>query len=407
MFRNKEAVMQTSRRGAQHDNYSEHDEQVANDAAFAQTIAEQSPSDEFLSAYHDTKPESQRRLEEGSGAAAARTTTGGGSGDDSVTYSAQTPYEKYSDDTPSHTLDKKDNDGKKEPFYSDAASTIVDDDEENTVYIVKQRYGYAAISFAIVQTAVLITMVIECGLAPFGLNPMIGPYPDGLSYWGGKNAYLITEEGEWWRLLTPIFLHAGILHLIGNVCVQLDAGAFFEREWGSATWLAIYLISAVGSSLLSCAVMPQFVSVGSSGAVCGLFGGKLAEIFCRACESKKTSQGRVGHEVRNEQLGAVLCSVFVVGLFSFVPFVDWGAHLGGLLGGVCVGMVIFPMRIKSPVYKYFWLLIGIIMSGVYFGMLLKHVYTDLEVADELADVCEYYKQMSEGYECNCQLEDNE
>jgi hypothetical protein len=135
----------------------------------------------------------------------------------------------------------------------------------------------------------------------------------------------------------------------------------------------------------------------------------LAEIFCRAYESKKTFQGCVGHEVRNERLAAVLCSVFVVvGLFSFVPYVDWGGHLGGLPGvGLCFGMVIFPMRIKSPVYKYFWLLIGIIMSGVYFGMLLKHVYNDLEVADEVADVCEYYKQMSEGCECNCQLEDNE
>ncbi len=51
----------------------------------------------------------------------------------------------------------------------------------------------------------------------------------------------------------------------------------------------------------------------------GLLGGKLGEIFCRASESKRSTQGRVAHEVRSEQLGSVLCSVSVVMAFSFVP----------------------------------------------------------------------------------------
>jgi len=107
--------------------------------------------------------------------------------------------------------------------------------------------------------------------------------------------------------------------LFCNVSVQIDVGAFFEREWGSAIWLFIYLTSAVGSSIFSVCMKPDNISVGSSGAVMGLFGGKLGEIFCRACESKKSTQGRVAHEVRSEQLGSVLCSVSVVMAFSFVP----------------------------------------------------------------------------------------
>lgn len=126
------------------------------------------------------------------------------------------------------------------------------------------------------------------------MNPMIGPYPDALSYWGGKNTVLIVEDGEYWRLVTPIFLHAGVIHLLGNISVQMDIGAFFEREWGSFRYLIIYIASAVGSSLLSCIVMPNSISVGSSGALMGLFGAKLSEVFCRSCESKRTKQGRIG-----------------------------------------------------------------------------------------------------------------
>ena len=53
---------------------------------------------------------------------------------------------------------------------------------------------------------------------------MFGPYPDALSEWGGKNAVLILEDGQWFRLVTPIFLHAGVIHLFCNVAVQLIRG---------------------------------------------------------------------------------------------------------------------------------------------------------------------------------------
>jgi hypothetical protein len=84
--------------------------------------------------------------------------------------------------------------------------------------------------------------------------------------------------------------------------------------------MIIYLTSAVGSSVLSVIAMPNSVSVGSSGSVMGLFGGKLAELLCRACESKKTRQGRIAHDVRREQLGGTMCAVTLVLAFSFIPY---------------------------------------------------------------------------------------
>lgn len=120
--------------------------------------------------------------------------------------------------------------------------------------------------------------------------------------------------------MTPILLHAGVIHLVCNIAVQLETGAFFEREWGSGAWLVIYLVSAVGSSILSVICMPNSISVGSSGSVMGLFGGKLAEVLCRACESDKTPQAKVGHAVRKEQCGGAVCAVTLVMVFSFIPY---------------------------------------------------------------------------------------
>lgn len=281
------------------------------------------------------------------------------------------------------------------------------DDDEEDVYLVKQNYGYCSIGFSAVQGLVLIVMMAQCGVAPMNINPMFGPYPDALSYWGGKNAVLIIEDEESWRLLTPIFLHAGVIHLLCNVSVQLETGAFFEREWGSGIWLSIYLTSAVGSSILSCCAMPNSISVGSSGAVMGLFGGKLAEVFCRACESRRTTQGRIGHEVRMEQLSGVLCSVTLVGLFSFIPYVDWAAHLGGLVAGMLVGLVLFSSSIKSPCCVVFWFVVGMALTVAAFVASLVYMYNEVEPADELRDVCGYYKQFFEDYECTCMLEEQE
>jgi hypothetical protein len=174
--------------------------------------------------------------------------------------------------------------GRREELLKDFEPSINDYDDieemvEDEVYFVKQKKGYLSIGFSMVQTVVLAAMMIQCGIAPLNLNPMIGPPPDALDYWGGKNSLKILEDNEEWRLVTPIFLHAGIIHLMCNVSVQLDVGEFFEREWGSGVWLYIYLVSAVGSSICSVCMMPDNISVGSSGAVMGLFGGKVSSMI--------------------------------------------------------------------------------------------------------------------------------
>ena len=196
--------------------------------------------------------------------------------------------------------------------------TLYDQDGE-PIYIVKQKRGYLSILFSLAQTVILIGMMIQCKVAPMKINPMIGPYPDALSYWGGKNSYDILYDHEYWRLFTPILLHAGVFHLVCNIAVQLDTGAFFEKEWGSIIWLIIYLGSAASGSVLSVIVSPNSIGVGSSGAVCGLFGAKLAEALCRCYESTKTDMKALSHAILCEQFASTLCTVILVLVFSFIP----------------------------------------------------------------------------------------
>ena len=88
--------------------------------------------------------------------------------------------------------------------------------------------------------------------------------------------------------------------------------------------------------------------------------------------------------------------------------VDWAAHLGGLLAGFAVGMILFSLDLIKNVWKLIWLLVGIALTVVYFAVTLQHMYSgEVELSEELRDVCGYYKQYFEDYECNCMLEEQQ
>lgn len=91
------------------------------------------------------------------------------------------------------------------------------------------------------------------------------------------------------------------------------------------------------------------------------------------------------------------------------PFsVDWAAHVGGLLAGFVVGMIIFSLDVINNVWKLFWLFPGVALTIVYFAVTLQHMYSgEVELAEELRDVCGYYKQYFDDYQCNCMLEEHE
>ena len=106
--------------------------------------------------------------------------------------------------------------------------------------------------------------------------------------WGAKSNDLIWE-GEWWRFVTPVFIHMGWVHLIGNGVVLFFFGRLLETLVGTVRFLSIYVIAGV------CGVIAGFcfhdqLSAGASGAIFGLFGGLLAfvELNRSACTTLRS-----------------------------------------------------------------------------------------------------------------------
>ena len=81
---------------------------------------------------------------------------------------------------------------------------------------------------------------------------------------------------------------------------------------------------------------------------------------------------------------------------------DWAAHLGGLVAGLVVGLPVFSCSIKSMLWRILWFVLGLVLSAVTFGCALAYMYSGaVDPADELRDVCGYYQQFFQDYECRC------
>ena len=132
----------------------------------------------------------------------------------------------------------------------------------NDIEFVKKRFGVLSIMVTIIQLFILTMLISLCGIAPFTVNSGIGPYPDALSNIGGTNPYLLASEHEYWRLFVSPLIPASVIHFLLNSLVQIEVGAFLEKEWGSRKWAAIYLLSGIGSVAFSCALSPEEVTVG-------------------------------------------------------------------------------------------------------------------------------------------------
>ena len=99
--------------------------------------------------------------------------------------------------------------------------------------------------------------------------------PETLVDWGGNFAPR-TTNGEWWRLVTTMFVHSGMLHLVANLAGLVQLGLILERLVGRLVFAAVYLAAGVFASLVSLSAHPVAVSVGASGAIFGIYGLLLA-----------------------------------------------------------------------------------------------------------------------------------
>lgn len=148
----------------------------------------------------------------------------------------------------------------------------------------------------------------------------------------GANFRPMVEKGEWWRLFTCLFLHGGFMHLFFNMYGLLFAGLFLEPMLGRVRFLLFYLLAGLVSSVSSIWWYEATVSVGASGAIFGLYGIFLTLLLTNLFPK----------DFRNAVL---LNTALYVGLnliMGLAGGIDNAAHIGGLLCGALIGLLLYP-----------------------------------------------------------------
>lgn len=151
---------------------------------------------------------------------------------------------------------------------------------------------------------------------------------------GGMYPDFVLEEGEWWRILTAMFLHFGAVHLLNNMVIFCCVGSRLERAVGHIRFLVIYFLSGIGGGLLSLLMMVHSgdyaVSAGASGAIFGVIGGFLWAVI--------RHRGRLEGVTTRGMMLMIALSLYYG--FSTIGIDNW-CHVGGILTGFVVSVILY------------------------------------------------------------------
>lgn len=154
-------------------------------------------------------------------------------------------------------------------FLQDTLRGAPEDEPFRNALRARTRWAVAVPAIAVLNAVVF----VRAAWAPGALDD-----PAVLVAWGASYAP-VTTNGEWWRLLTSLFLHQGLLHLLATLAGLVPLGLILERWVGSAAFAAVYLAAGLMSALVGLTAGPVDVVTGAGGAVLGLYGLLAASVL--------------------------------------------------------------------------------------------------------------------------------
>ena len=173
----------------------------------------------------------------------------------------------------------------------------------------------------------------------------------------GANFGPYTLSGDWWRLVTYMFLHGGILHIAFNMWCLWDLGALSESLYGRWTFLSIYLVTGVSGGLASVAWNPRVLSVGASGAIFGLAGALIASFYLGEFSLPSIA---IGGTLRSLAVFVVF-NLFFGGMFGGI---DNACHIGGLVSGLILGALIAKLAPQQDAPLRRVGILGVVLLGL-------------------------------------------
>jgi rhomboid protease GluP len=187
----------------------------------------------------------------------------------------------------------------------------------------------------VTHTLIGLCAAVYLAMVATGVN-FYSPEVADLVRWGGNAGVLTFGEGQYWRLMTCVFLHVGIIHIGMNLFVLWSIGRFMERLMGNFRFLTLYLLAGLAGSFASALINPRVVSAGASGAIFGLYGVLLGFLL----HHRRTIPAQVLASLRKSGGTFVIYNL----IFSFaLKGIDISAHIGGLVAGFLLGLVAVPV----------------------------------------------------------------
>lgn len=187
--------------------------------------------------------------------------------------------------------------------------------------------------------AVCTTVIIVINVAVFLILSLFGNTEDAvfMLQHGAMYEPMVTQQHEFYRIFTSMFLHFGITHLLNNMVLLGALGWNLELEIGKIRFLIIYLVSGIGGNLLSLyfgiSAETYAVSAGASGEIFGLMGALLYVVIA--------NRGRLGRLSGRGMLFMVVLSLY----FGFTSSgVDNWAHIGGLITGFVMAVILYRRK---------------------------------------------------------------
>lgn len=200
-----------------------------------------------------------------------------------------------------------------------------DTDLKETLEFFIPREGFFITPILITLNLLIYIIMVLAGLGVVSFKGL------DLLHWGA-NFRPYTTNGQWWRLLTSIFLHGGLMHIIANMIGLLFVGVFLEPLLGRTKYTIIYLTTGILASLTSLWWHTATISIGASGAIFGLYGLFLSLMLFKVF-------------AKDFSKAFLLSTLLFVGynlLMGLAGGIDNAAHIGGLVSGFVIGLLLTP-----------------------------------------------------------------
>lgn len=233
--------------------------------------------------------------------------------------------------------------------------TALDAPRPRRVNLPAAEPGYFLSTWLVGACVLLFLLEVAAAAGALGGENMLAALmnvPATLLYkMGARNGAAILD-GQWYRLVVPIFLHGGFLHLLFNGMALLQIGPLAEQAFGRSRLFIIYIVAGIAGNILGILFIPESVGIGASGALFGLIGATALYGHNR--------HDSLGHYIRNIMIRWALFSL----MFGFiVRGVDNYAHIGGLIAGTATSYLLGDADSKPHGFES-------VLNGVAVGLVL-------------------------------------